>query len=647
MSNLNGVSIYSHLSVDEIVNAIKSQFPDKDIQVTAAFQAESKTDDQVITVIPIPSAAEEKPDLERLKSIVESKDKELNHCAEKEQHAVYTIQSLQKQQQALYDEFVLLRERYDEQKASLLNILWSYCSRYHPDLRQIPPVEDSETFIENDTQIGSDINVGEELGEGQFASVKICTYKGCEHALKIIKKDRITTFKTLLRVANEIENLQLINSPNVVAIKHVIHTQSRLYIITEKGGADLFEFFDEHPSGVPETWANQIMINILKGVLFCHEQGICHRDLKPENILISFDPERKICTDLKLCDFGLSTKFKPKEQLSDFCGSPGFFAPEMITKGAYYGDKVDVWSMGCILLELLLGHEKFCDAWMTSYDYEVLLNKAKFTQAIHETLTDLPNVLNFSTNLKDFALQFLQVNSSMRPSLYGIGGHQWLDGALDEELANRRASKLSLNIAAGVDSTTGANTDPSAGPPKLVNASALETPVKGGLLNFGEAAGSFYTPNGLTPNNNVSNVDTDLLKAAFNNMSDKERKHLEEYIRHHAGDNDVHAHQLHLPPIEPATPSIGNVKKMLQKGEFDNGANGTVYVSRSYNSALTPSMAAGHGNQGPNRPSHSSSVHSSPLPSSKTLFSSPVGMDSVNTVSPKSVNMKTRYAFCM
>lgn len=46
-------------------------------------------------------------------------------------------------------------------------------------------------------------------------------------------------------------------------------------------------------------------------------------DLKPENILLTFDHRAGKCLDLKLCDFGLSTKFKPKQVLSDFCGSPG------------------------------------------------------------------------------------------------------------------------------------------------------------------------------------------------------------------------------------------------------------------------------------------------------------------------------------
>lgn len=46
-------------------------------------------------------------------------------------------------------------------------------------------------------------------------------------------------------------------------------------------------------------------------------------DLKPENILVTFDAKHGKCVDLKLCDFGLSTKFKRNVLLQDFCGSPG------------------------------------------------------------------------------------------------------------------------------------------------------------------------------------------------------------------------------------------------------------------------------------------------------------------------------------
>jgi serine/threonine protein kinase len=150
-----------------------------------------------------------------------------------------------------------------------------------------------------------------------------------------------------MRVSDEIDNLKQLKNVHIISLCNVIHTDKMLYIITEKGGRDLFDFFDEHPDGVPEEWAKQIISCVLKGVMFCHDHGICHRghdyatrysfliysnrvfvlyihiDLKPENILLEFDNRSGICRDLKLCDFGLSTKFKPNVLLNDFCGSPG------------------------------------------------------------------------------------------------------------------------------------------------------------------------------------------------------------------------------------------------------------------------------------------------------------------------------------
>ena len=175
------------------------------------------------------------------------------------------------------------------------------------------------------------------------------------------------------------------------------------------GGSDLFEFFDEHPGGVPENWAREIIYRVMRAVLFCHQRQYCHRDLKPENILMEFDPNSEVCTDLKLCDFGLSIPFRDRTVMSDFCGSPGFFAPEMISKGSYFGDKADVWSIGCILLELILGHEKFCDVWMCAYDYDLLQDKERFSEAIKKAVDSLPDILTFSENLNDFVTSILKL----------------------------------------------------------------------------------------------------------------------------------------------------------------------------------------------------------------------------------------------
>jgi serine/threonine protein kinase len=300
-------------------------------------------------------------------------------------------------------------------------------------------------------------------------------------------------------------------------------------------------------------------------------------DLKPENILVTFDHKTGKCVDLKLCDFGLSTKFKPKTLLHDFCGSPGkglnplvlslwcfiphsltpafalgpgFFAPEMIINGAYYGDKVDVWSTGCILLELVAGHEKFCDLWMTAYDYEVLQDKEKFTETIHDTVEQLPELLHFSAELNDFILKFLELSQSKRPTTAHLCVHPWVRSLVETELSQRAVKLDSVST-------------------KSMRQEFADSPSQS-MRNMMSP-----TPTQLDDND----VDTAeerhaFIEMVFANLSDRERKHMQEYIMHHKDDGpDKHHAQMHLPPIVPSTPSIGNAKKILRKGNELANAN--------------------------------------------------------------------------
>lgn len=122
-----------------------------------------------------------------------------------------------------------------------------------------------------------------------------------------------------------------------------------------QGGKDLFDYSDENPERLGESDCKRIARSIIDAIHHCHSMGICHRDLKPENILLntvskaSFGRQNDSIFDVKVCDFGLSATFIRGKKLTDFCGSPGFFAPEMITlcsSTGYDGPAVDVWSIG-------------------------------------------------------------------------------------------------------------------------------------------------------------------------------------------------------------------------------------------------------------------------------------------------------------
>ena len=122
------------------------------------------------------------------------KNNEIKELEKTTAKALESVQTFQRQHQALYDRFVSLRQIFDEQKLSLLNTLWIHCGAYHPELREIPVLEDMAKFVETEDRVG-EFQVGETLGQGQFATVRSCCRDGSDHelAVKIIKKDRCTT----------------------------------------------------------------------------------------------------------------------------------------------------------------------------------------------------------------------------------------------------------------------------------------------------------------------------------------------------------------------------------------------------------------------------------------------------------------------
>ena len=144
--------------------------------------------------------------------------------------------------------------------------------------------------------------------------------------------------------------------------------------------------------------------------------------------MLEYDQINGKCLSLKICDFGLGAIIKDQAALKDFCGSPGFFAPEMLLNESYSGNKADIWSVGCILLEMILDREKFSYIWMSAYDKKSLSsrNKENFRSSIEDALHILPNLVDLADDLKDFILKILNLNPSERPSSEELLNHPWL-----------------------------------------------------------------------------------------------------------------------------------------------------------------------------------------------------------------------------
>ena len=121
-------------------------------------------------------------------------------------------------------------------------------------------------------------------------------------------------------------------------------------------GGDLFERIVER-GRYDEATARAVMSKILSAVEYLHIKEIIHRDLKPENILL-LDPHDD--TNIKITDFGLAKRAN-HEGLKTFCGTPQYFAPEVLKRKSSvagtgrYGMSADMWSVGVILYILLSG----------------------------------------------------------------------------------------------------------------------------------------------------------------------------------------------------------------------------------------------------------------------------------------------------
>jgi len=92
---------------------------------------------------------------------------------------------------------------------------------------------------------------------------------------------------------------------------------------------------------------------VLRGLKYIHSAGILHRDLKPRNLLVNQN------SDLKICDFGLARADIPVLQtnslvLTDYIATRWYRAPEVLLSWKKYSYAIDIWSVGCILAEIML-----------------------------------------------------------------------------------------------------------------------------------------------------------------------------------------------------------------------------------------------------------------------------------------------------
>ncbi|XP_034644690.1 myosin light chain kinase 3 [Trachemys scripta elegans] len=253
----------------------------------------------------------------------------------------------------------------------------------------------------------------EVLGGGRFGQVHKCTEvsTGLNLAAKIIK---VKGAKEREEVKNEINIMNQLNHVNLIQLYDAFECKNNLTLIMEYvEGGELFDRITDENYHLTELDAILFTKQICEGVHYIHQQYILHLDLKPENILCI----NRTGNQIKIIDFGLARRYKPREKLKVNFGTPEFLAPEVVNYD-FVSFPTDMWSVGVITYMLLSGLSPFLgetDAETMNY----IVNCSWDFDA--DAFEDL------SEEAKDFISKLLVKEKSCRMSAAQCLKHEWLN----------------------------------------------------------------------------------------------------------------------------------------------------------------------------------------------------------------------------
>lgn len=192
----------------------------------------------------------------------------------------------------------------------------------------------------------------EKIGEGTYGVVYKAIDTKHNNRTVALKKIRLESEdegipSTTIR---EISLLKELRDHNIVALYDIVHSNSnKIYLVFEFLDMDLKKYMESIPEGqgMSRNMVKKFMVQLVKGIYYCHSHRVLHRDLKPQNLLI--DKEGS----LKVADFGLARAFGvPLRAYTHEVVTLWYRAPEILLGGKQYSTGVDMWSIGCIFAEM-------------------------------------------------------------------------------------------------------------------------------------------------------------------------------------------------------------------------------------------------------------------------------------------------------
>ncbi|CAG9762053.1 unnamed protein product [Ceutorhynchus assimilis] len=206
-----------------------------------------------------------------------------------------------------------------------------------------------EKISKNPVRVGF-YDIERTIGKGNFAVVKLARHRitKTEVAIKIIDKSQLDA-SNLQKVYREVDIMKRLDHPHIIKLYQVMETKNMIYLVSEYASqGEIFDYIARY-GRMSEEQARIKFWQILSAVEYCHNRNIVHRDLKAENLLLDSN------NNIKIADFGFSNYYTAGGQLSTWCGSPPYAAPEVFEGKKYVGPEIDIWSLGVVLYVLVCG----------------------------------------------------------------------------------------------------------------------------------------------------------------------------------------------------------------------------------------------------------------------------------------------------
>ncbi|XP_040377320.1 cyclin-dependent kinase G-1 [Oryza brachyantha] len=168
-------------------------------------------------------------------------------------------------------------------------------------------------------------------------------------ALKKVKMEREREGFPLTSL-REINILLSFHHPSIVEVKEVVVGSSDrdIFMVMEYMEHDLKGVMETMKQPYSQSEVKCLMLQLLEGVKYLHDNWVLHRDLKTSNLLLNN------CGELKICDFGLSRQYgSPLKPYTQLVVTLWYRAPELLLGAKEYSTAIDMWSLGCIMAELL------------------------------------------------------------------------------------------------------------------------------------------------------------------------------------------------------------------------------------------------------------------------------------------------------